>query len=168
MFFAGDGDVSTMDVTTREADGSDVPSLEIVRRQAIEDGYSGAFDRSSFADLVAGDDAELPHWIDSPAHDVAVVESEVTILAYGVFDRERAVLRGLYTAPAYQREGWASRLLDRFEASARSAGRDAIEVTVPVTALRFFQARGFEAQESVERKGVEARMMRKDLPGNAE
>lgn len=155
-----------MEVTTREANGSDVPSLEIVRRQAIEDGFSGAFDRSSFADLVAGDDAELPHWVDSPAYDVVVVESEVTILAYGVFDRERAVVRGLYTAPAYQREGWASRLLERFEGSARSVGHDAIEATVPLTARDFFQARGFEDQESVERQGIEARTMRKDLRGD--
>lgn len=152
-----------MDVTLREAHAPDVPVLEIVRRQAIEHRFADEYDRSKVADLVAEAEADLPAWIESDHHDVILVESEVTVLAFGVLDRSMGVIEGVYTAPDYEREGWASRIVERMISLAREDGLDTLEATVPRPAEAFFLARGFEPGEKQERDGFPAQTMRKPL-----
>lgn len=143
-----------MPSTIREATASDVPSLEIVRQQAIEAGFTGRYDRSEFVDLVATPDDRLPDWIDASETLVLVAETDVTTVGYGAYAPSSGRILALYTAPAYQGEGCATELLDRFEARARTDGRERLRATVPLNAVEFFRNRGFERRERTERDGI--------------
>jgi len=145
-----------MEGAIREARPADVPSLEVVRRQALERDLAGEYDRSEFAGLIARSDAPLAAWIDAPDSEylVSLVETDVTVVCYGVYDRGDAAVRGLYTAPEYRRLGCASALLDRFESTARGDGVATIEATVPRPAAEFFVSRGFETRGSREWRGL--------------
>lgn len=146
----------------REATRADVPSLEVVRQQAIEAGFTGWYDRSEFADLVATPDGRLPDWIDGSETLVLVAETDVTTVGYGAYARSSATVLALYTAPAYQGEGCATELLDRFERRARRDGRERLRATVPLNAVGFFRDRGFERRERTDGDGI-ARVVVKPL-----
>lgn len=155
--------LSCVEVKLREAADEDLPGLKIVRRQAIEHGFTDEYDREDFANLVAGDDLNLPDYVASDDHLVAVLESEVTVFAYGVFDQTNGRVMGIYTAPEYEREGWGTRLLNRFEEIAREGGDDALTATVPRNAQSFFEANGFRVVDEAQRNGLPALEMRKLL-----
>lgn len=138
----------------REASPRDVPSLEVIRRQAIEADLEGAYDRTDVAELVATSEADLVDWIESDTCLALLVETEVTTVAFGVYDRSSRELRALYTAPDYQRHGCATALLDRFTARANESGADEVDVVAPQTAVPFFEGRGFERRATVERDGL--------------
>lgn len=148
-----------MDVTIREAEPSDVMSIDILRRQALEEAFRGEFDRSAFNDLVATTDPDLEGWIDSDRCSVLVAETEVTAVCYGAVDCEACSLLALYTSPDYQREGFASLLLDRLRDAAEC---DSLSATVPTTAREFFEAVGFERTGDTRWQGLPALQLRED------
>lgn len=127
----------------REAAPEDQPGLDIVRRQAIEMGFSGTYERNQFADLVAQPDPRLPEWIQDEDKLVLVVTDELTPFAYGVYDTEEHRILGLYTGETYRQEGHASRILQAFEEHARSHNASAIRVNSPRNAVEFFAKLGY-------------------------
>lgn len=143
-----------MDPAIRDAEPEDVPSLEIVRRQAIEAGLEGVYDRAEFAPLVASPTANLPEWITADDALTLVVETAVTVVAYGIYDIPAQRIRALYTAPDYQRCGCASALLDRFETRANQDDADEISVVAPRNAVPFFESHGFERCGRTEHEGL--------------
>ena len=147
----------------REARASDVPSLEIVRRQAIESGFSGEYDRSAFAGLVAAPERKLPEWIEEPRYLTLIAETEISPLAFGTYDRDRATILALYTAPEEERRGLASALLERFEREARERGETELVAISPRGAVGYFFARGFERVGTAEWNGVSAYELTKSL-----
>lgn len=154
-------------MNVREATAADVPALDVIRRQAIEAGFTGEYDRAAFADLVASPDDRLPEWVADPAWVVLVAESEVTSVGYGALDSETGELGALYTAPDHEGRGCASTLLERFERRAREAGRDRLHAAVPRNAVGFFEQRGFDRGETIERDGdVERVCVVKSLTSN--
>ena len=152
-----------MNPTVREAEAADVPTVEVVRRQAMEAGFEGVYDRADFAPLVASPSADLPSWVTAADHLALVVETDVTVVAFGVLDVPAGQIRALYTAPEYQRRGCASALLARFETRAADDGADTISVVTPRNAVGFFESRGFERQEPVERDGLACSRLTKPL-----
>ena len=152
-----------MDVTVREARPPDAPTLEVLRRQAVDDAvrtYTG----EPSADALPG--ADLHERIDDDRYAVRVVETEVTGVSYAVLDREAGRLSELFTAPNYQREGFASVLLDRVGSVAADAGREALTAVAPAPARQFFLANGFEPvgeMESEARFGLPATRYRTGL-----
>lgn len=138
----------------RPATPADVPSLQVVRQQAIEAGFSAHYPRSAFADRVAAPDDRLPAWIESATATVLVAETDVTAVGFGAYDAECARVLALYSAPEYAGRGCASAILDRFERRARDDGRTRLRATVPKNALGFFERRGFERRRATERDGL--------------
>ena len=134
-----------MTITIRPATLSDVPSLEIIRRQAIEDAYSSVYERSRFADLVAGADTNLPREIERESSIALVAESPITQLAYVVCDRDQGELLSLYTAPDYQGRGYATDLLRTVENSLPGRGTSRISVWSPTATTSFFRDNGYES-----------------------
>lgn len=147
----------------REATRTDLPSLDIVRRQAVEAGFTDAYERSEFADLVARRDANPQEWITSETHLTLLAETSVTVVSYGVLDRQSATIRALYTAPAYQESGYASALLDRFEQTARNVNAASMSVTSPSNAVGFFECAGFERTGTVRHDGLQFTTMKKSI-----
>lgn len=129
----------------------------------MEAGFTGRYPREAFAELVASPDDRLPTWIASEQTVVLVVATDVTSTCYGALDRSTARIRALYTAPAYQGEGHATVVLDRFERLARRAGLDRLEATVPLNAVGFFERRGFTSRGPAERAGLEMVEVEKPL-----
>ncbi len=132
----------SVEPTVREADHSDVPTLEIVRRQAIEATYADVADRSDYADAVAAPDERLPAWIADPTFVVLVAETPVTPVAFGTVDRAGGELLALFTAPDYRRRGYATAVLDALVAEI-PAERDRLLATVPLAVEPVFTALGF-------------------------
>ncbi len=131
------------DVKLVQATPEDVPGLDVVRRQAIETGFTGVYERSQFADLVARPDPDLANWIEDDRYLVLVMKSELTLCAYGVLDQQEGQLKGLYTADSYQREGHAGRILSKLEETAREAGQETITIEAPKNSITFFEAHHF-------------------------
>lgn len=138
----------------RAATREDVPSLEVLRRQALEAGLTGTYDQSEIAPLVATPDDRLPDWVASAETVVLVAATDITPIGFGAYDPAPGRVLGLYTAPAYQGRGCASAILDRFEARARADGHRRLRVAAPLTAVSFFEARGFERRDRLERAGI--------------
>ncbi len=128
----------------READPQDQPVLDIVRRQAIEIGLSGTYNRNDFADLVAEPDPRLGEWIEDDNTLVLVLGDEMTPFAYGVYDRSRSKIMGLYTGETYRDEGHASRIVNVFEQEARDRKKNDIRVDSPRNAVEFFENLDFQ------------------------
>lgn len=143
-----------MPPTIREATIEDVPSLEVIRKQAIEAGFTDHYPRSEFADLIATPDDRLRAWIESPDALVLMAETDVTPVGFGAYEVPTARVLALYTAPEYQGEGCASALLERFERRARDDGKDRLRATVPPNAAGFFDRRGFDRRRTAERDGL--------------
>jgi putative acetyltransferase len=140
--------------TVREAIPKDLPSLDVIRQQAMEAGFTEHYPRADVADLVATPDERLHDWIASPDTLVLVAETDITPIGFGVYEAPLARILALYTAPEYQREGCASTLLERFERRARNDGKDRLQATVPLNAVGFFEHRGFERQRTTDRNGI--------------
>jgi len=150
-----------MPVTIREATGEDVPSLEILRRQAIEDACSDVYDRERFADLVATPDDRLPTWVGEDSTTVLVAETSITQVSYVVHaDGE---IRGIYTSPDYQREGVASALLDAVESRIRENDRSRLSVVAPEVSAGFFETCGFTPHGSDDWHGLPGTVFRKAI-----
>lgn len=140
-----------MDVTIREVEASDVPTLDILRRQSLEEAFRGVYDRSEFTDLVALSDDQLSTWIEDDSVVVQMVETEVTPVCYGAIDTETCTIEALYTSPDYLREGFATTLLERM---CQEVACDTLTVVAPETATPFFEACGFEPFEKTEWNGL--------------
>lgn len=140
--------------TVREAVPADVPSLQVIQRQAMEAGFTDQYSRSDFAGLIAAPDGRIHDWVASADTLVLVTETEITPIGFGVYEAAAARIRALHTAPEYQGEGCASALLERFEREARNDGKDRLQATVPLNAIGFFERRGFERERSTERDGI--------------
>ncbi len=140
--------------TIRRADPMDVPSLDVIRRQALEAGFTDQYRRSDFVDLVATSDDRLSDWVAADETLVLVVATDFTPAAFGVYEIDSARILALYTAPEYQGGGRASALLDRFERRARTDGKRHIRAVVPSNAVDFFERRGFEPRRVDERDGL--------------
>lgn len=138
----------------REAVPADVPSLDVIRQQAMEAGFTEHYSRSDFAGLIATPDDRLHDWIASTDTLVLVAETDITPIGFGVYETPSARIPALYTVPEYQREGCASALLERFERHARNAGKDRLRATVPLNSVGFFEHRGFERQRTTDRDGI--------------
>lgn len=147
----------------RPATPADVPSLQVVRQQALEAGFSAHYPRSAFADLVAVPDDRLAGWIRTDGVVVLVAETDVTAVGFGAYDTQTARVLALYTAPEYQGRGCASAILDRFERRARDDGRPRLRATAPLNALGFFERRGFERRRSTDRHGLSMELVTKSL-----
>lgn len=152
-----------MDVSIREAGASDAPTLEIVRRQAIEGTLEGMSDPHVVAAIVNSPEASPSAAIDSTDHLVLLAETPITPVAYAVYDRNDASISGLFTSPSYRGEGFATALLDRIVAAARSAGESTLEVTTPTATADFFLERGFEVVGPLEFHGIPGRHLRRSL-----
>ncbi|WP_181687235.1 GNAT family N-acetyltransferase [Halorhabdus salina] len=152
-----------MDVTVRGAERTDVPGLRILRSQAIEDACSGVYDRGDYADLVVAANDQLEAWVDDDTMTVLVAETPITPVSYVVFAPDSGVVRGIFTSPEYQREGFGSVLLERSEARSRQAGTQLIRATVPTIAVEFFEANGYEQSAAAEWRGLPADTMTKPL-----
>ena len=139
-----------MGIEIREATNADRPSLEIVRRQAIEASFSDRYPRSAYADLVASPSPALRGWIESEAVLVLVAESPVTPVSFGIIDLNDGELYGIYTSPDYRRRGYATAVLEEIE-SRVSNDVERISAWAPQPARPFFRAVGFVAAD--ERKG---------------
>ena len=133
-----------MSVIIREATESDTPTLEIIRRQAIEAEYAERYDRSAYASLVAAPDPDLPNDIESNDATVLVAASVATPVGYLTFDQSNSELQDIYTAPDYARRGYGSRLLERLEVELDGTSVDAIHAWAPEHLEAFFLANGFE------------------------
>ena len=140
-----------MDVTIRAVEASDVPTLDILRRQSLEEAFRGTYDRSDFAGLVATPDDDLRNQIDSDRYVVKMTETEVTAVSYGVFDTEDCNLAALYTSPDYQREGFGTTLLDSLVSGVDCT---TISTVAPATATPFFEAYGFESVGETQWNGL--------------
>ena len=151
-----------MGIEIREATLGDGPSLEIVRRQAIEASFSDAYSRSEYADIVASPDPNLHSWIESEAVLVLVAESPVTPVSFAVLDRNNAELHGIYTSPDYRRRGYATALLDEIE-SRVSTEIDSISVWAPKPARPFFRAVGFDGTKEQKGEAIVRIRMTKSL-----
>lgn len=147
----------------READEEDIPVLDIVRRQAIEAGYDDAYEQSEFSPLVAAPDQDMETWLKSDHIVVYLVETRYTPACYGAYDRESGQILDIFTAPEYERKGYAGRILERFEETATDDGRGTIHVHAPYNAREFFEKKGFEQVDEVEKDGLEALELEKDL-----
>ncbi|CCQ32508.1 amino-acid N-acetyltransferase protein [Halorhabdus tiamatea SARL4B] len=150
-----------MPVTIREATGEDVPSLEILRRQAIEDACSDVYDRERFADLVASPDDRLPSAIESDAATVLLAETTITPVSFAIV--EDGTIEALYTSPEYQHEGHASALLEDVERLATDRGWSRLEAVAPSVAVGFFEAQGFTPRESARWHGLPGTALRKAI-----
>lgn len=138
------------EVRLTEAQPEDVPSLDIVRRQAIESGFTDAYERDDFADLVARPDPKLREWIESDRVMVLVVKSELTPFCYGVFNPASGDVMGLYAAENYEGEGHATRILGRFEEVGRERELPELTVEAPRNARGYFEHNGFQVRGRLE------------------
>lgn len=133
----------------REAEVSDVPALEVVRRQAIEAGFTDVYDRETFAPLVATPDQALPDRVRKPAWLVLVAESEVTAVGFAALETDTGRIQGPYTAPNHWGRGCARRLIDRFADRAQSEDLELLHADAPRNAVGFFEQCGFEKRQTV-------------------
>ena len=87
------------------------------------------------------------------AHRSVVVESDGKIVGFGDFVPEQNYLDHLYVKPDFIRQGIANMICDCLESFSISGE---IDVDSSITALPFFQKRGFVIQrrQEVERRGV--------------
>lgn len=87
------------------------------------------------------------------AHRSVVVESDGKIVGFGDFVPEQNYLDRLYVKPDFIRQGIANMICDYLESFSVSGE---IDVDSSITALPFFQKRGFVIQrrQEVERRGV--------------
>lgn len=143
-----------MTVRVRECDPDDFPSLEVIRRQSVESGFVEAYDRAAYLDLVDDATVALSAWIESDGHLALVVETDVTPVGFGVYDRTEGRILALCTAPEYAGLGCAGRLLDRFERAARDDGPGTVRVTTPLGSAGFFEENGFERVGTEDRGGL--------------
>ena len=124
-----------MEVTIRDADPEDETGLRILRGQALKAAFQDEYDRKTVGDLVATVDDDLSAWIDNDRSRVLVAETEITPVSYGVLDREHGELLSILTSPDYQREGFATQLLDRLETHAREHDVETLTATAEETHL---------------------------------
>jgi len=150
-----------MPVTIREATGEDVPSLEILRRQAIEAVCSDVYDRERFADLVATPDDRLRSWVDADSMTVLVAETSITPVSYVAF--ANGEIHGIYTSPDYQREGFASALLEAIESRAADDGLSRLSTVAPAVSAGFFEACGFTVQGDGDWHGLPGAVLEKQI-----
>lgn len=136
-------------MNVREAGPADIPSLEVVRQQAVEAGLSGEYDRTEFADLVATPDDRLRDWVRDTDWRVLLCAGDLTPVAFGALETTTGRVGALYTAPAHEGRGCATALLERFEERGRAASLDRLHAAVPRNAVGFFEARGFERRGTV-------------------
>lgn len=155
-----------MAIEVRRATVADVPSLEIIRRQAIEATYADQYPRDAYADLVATPDPDLPDWIESERHDVLVAESPVTPVAFAAVDRREGELLAVYTSPDYEGRGYASRLIETIADSVSTAGIDVLGVWGPDPVRGFFRRNGFEPVNGRRETPLPAQRMHRTLGGD--
>ncbi len=153
-----------MVMVVRPATLADVPSLEIVRRQAIEATYSSYYPREDFADLVSSPDSDLSSWIESEHHRVVVVETPVTPVAYAAVDRRNGELLAVYTAPDYEGRGYATRLIEDIVQTMASTDIDSLFVWAPDPVQAFFLENGFELREERTESPFPSQRMRREFP----
>ncbi|WP_135661965.1 GNAT family N-acetyltransferase [Halorhabdus rudnickae] len=149
-----------MKVTIRTATVGDVPSLGILRGQAIEAACSDVYDRQQYADLVADPRTDLTTWIDSEAMTVLVAETEITPVAYAAFDEDTGEILSIATNTDYQREGFGSALVDRVEDRACKLNLDELGVSAPTVAVGFFEAQGFDVVGEDDWYGLPAKRLK--------
>lgn len=147
----------------READEEDIPVLDIVRKQAIEAGYEDAYEQSEFSPLVAAPDKDIENWLTSDHIVVYLIETRYTPACYGAYDRMNGQILDIFTAPEYERKGYAGRILSRFEETASEDGQNKIYVHAPYNARPFFEKKGFRETGEVEKDGLEALEFTKDI-----
>jgi len=157
-----------MRVTIRTATGADVPSLGILRGQAIEAACSDVYDREQYADLVADPRGDLGTWIDDDSTTVLVAETEITPVAYAVFAEGTGEVLSIATNTDYQGEGFGSVLVDRLKERAREAGLTELCVSAPTVAAEFFETQGFEREGETDWHGLPAARLVKPIDQSPE
>lgn len=153
----------TMAIEVRRAVPGDVPSLEIIRRQAIEATYSAHYPREAYADLVATPDPDLPTWIESDRYVVVVGETPVTPASFAACDRRDGELLAMCTAPDYEGRGYASRLLCELIDSLSETDVEFLSVWAPDPVRPFFRENGFEPIDGRTDSPVPGQRMRRAL-----
>jgi len=133
----------------REAEVSDVPALEVVRRQAVEAGFTDVYDRDTFAPLVATPDEALRERVRESAWVVLVAESEVTAVGFAALETDTGRIQGPYTAPNHWGRGCARRLIGKLADRAQSEGLQLLHADAPRNAVGFFERCGFETRQTV-------------------
>ncbi|ACV10798.1 GCN5-related N-acetyltransferase [Halorhabdus utahensis DSM 12940] len=149
-----------MSITIREAASEDVPSLEILRRQAIEAACSDVYDRERFADLVATPDDRLPMWVEGSGT-VLVAETSITSVGYVVV--EDGNVHGIYTSPDYRREGFARSLLEAAQRHAGDHNWSHLRAVAPEVSAGFFEACGFTAVGTDDWHGLPGTVFEKQI-----
>ncbi|WP_136688094.1 GNAT family N-acetyltransferase [Halorhabdus amylolytica] len=157
-----------MKVTIRTATSTDVPSLGILRGQAIEAACSDVYDRKQYADLVADPRGDLGTWIDDDPTTVLVAETEITPVAYAVLAEDTGEVPSIATNTDYQGEGFGSVLVDRLEERAGEIGLTELCVSAPTVAAGFFETQGFEQEGETDWHGLPARRLVKSIEQSPE
>lgn len=152
-----------MNASLRPATVEDRPSLEIVRRQALEAAFTEHYDRARYADLVATPDPELAPWLADDRYLSLLVETPATPVAYLVCDRRRAELLALYTSPDYEGRGYATRLLRSASDDIAESGAETLTIWAPEPSLGFFRTRGFTATDERTSEDIPRQRMAKSL-----
>lgn len=147
----------------RDATTEDIPTLIVIRQQAMEAGFTEAYSRSQFADLIAVPVNQLRDWITSQDVLVLVGETDITPICYGAYDHAAARILALYTATEYQGNGCGTAILKRFEQLAINANTHTVHATIPRNAVGFFERRGFHRDRTTNQDGIEMIEMSKSL-----
>ncbi len=122
------------------------------------------YDRSNFANLVAEPHPDLADWIEGSDVIVDLLETSITPVSFGAYDRDDAHVPLLVTSPDYQGRGLAGRLLDRFLAVAREEGTSRVKVSVPRNAEDFFKHHDFRPHRQESCGGLDLTRMHRPLP----
>ncbi|MFB6284715.1 MAG: GNAT family N-acetyltransferase [Halobacteria archaeon] len=136
-----------MALEVRDAESRDVPSLRIVKQQAVEDVFSGRVDRSEYADEVAAQDHGLRERIQDPDHEVLVAETNVTTVGFLIFDGDDGEITSVYVAPNHQGKGAGTKLIEKLD---ERTDVDDLVVEAPEVSAGFFEKVGFDEVNDTE------------------
>jgi ribosomal protein S18 acetylase RimI-like enzyme len=161
-----------MGVRFRLADPSDAAAVLAVKRAAIRDLASDAYDDAAI-DAWAPDDGVLPVFetaIESDRFTVLLAEQGGEVAGYGVLNGPEERIDAAYVHPDHVRGGIASSLVSQLETRAQM--RDIAELTVvaSLNATAFYESLGYwrvgEETRTIDGVDVDFAVMRKHLETN--
>lgn len=107
---------------------------------------------------------DLADWIEGSDVIVDLLETSITPVSFGAYDRDDAHVALLLTSPDYQGRGLAGRLLERFTDVAREDERESLSAFAPRNTEAFFKHHGFRPDRQVACGGLDGTRMHRSLP----